>query len=931
MAKGARETSDRRAGVEATFDNGLPALLAEYGELREESQAARRTLRLAGLVVRLLEEAGVDAALRLPDVPAVAFMLDGRPFLMGLTWLDRPMSGSATAQMAESLRSHAHDGTVIVASMSGFDSSTPSGPDRTLLWDRTHVESALCGLAPVLDMLTVTARAAFVEGARYVPLERMLTIDDGTSSPQMATPDLMPPPWPVLPEPYDGIPATLALVGEDGWPNISGIAALDVDRLVVVTEQGLVELDTVRGVTSWIMRLAGCVDEPLVMPDGSVLAVCNDAVVRVADGRLEAIAGGFSGNVHLLTGPEGETWVLSGSGPTFGAGTGTLALTRIGERVGRQHRYDIEFNANVHTAGWLEGRRFFLAAAGNSTVIDLNRSSRAKRDDWIPSAHDYRAYLLGVDDHRVITAGGNPTGLGVTLVRTDIRARSNELLTNLTVNSVRGLCAAPDGVGYMLGDVYGARRGPRDPWPVLIRLPGLRPPIVTTGYAPQSTAAATAGGTMDPYDTVRLAARGNLRDYRRDARPIDDGGQAVVFRAEHKPSGVLVAFKKLRSTSPQAVARMKREVDVARALGDNPHVMPVLDHSDTYEWFVMPLAKETAAAVQSELSHPDALRGLVTAICEALRPAHTLGWVHRDLKPSNLLRRDGVWTVGDWGYGRRPRGQTTNPDRTRVGAMLGTEGFAAPELSIDAHKAGPQADIYSIGQIIGWALRGQWPQANTPLLPADGPWRHVAKESTHLDPTRRPANVDDLLELIRQELDFDQPDGSDPAAQFMAAANNGDEAAAAKLFALAARSPNDTDLYCRILPRLDPEAVYAAVAADPQRAIEVAHAMREHLWADVSHEEAAGVIMLLHSIERWAADDGDLDLLEEAAEALFVWDGRWDQWTPQRTIRTWMATLQGDPAAVIARQLRRNPDAARHFAELNEDRHVDERIRRAVR
>jgi hypothetical protein len=43
-----------------------------------------------------------------------------------------------------------------------------------------------------------------------------------------------------------------------------------------------------------------------------------------------------------------------------------------------------------------------------------------------------------------------------------------------------------------------------------------------------------------------------------------------------------------------------------------------------------------------------------------------------------------------------------------------------------------------------------------------------------------------------------------------------------------------------------------------------------------------------------------------------------------------MATLRGDPAAVIARLLPRNP-AARHFAELNENRGVDECIRRAVR
>ena len=56
------------------------------------------------------------------------------------------------------------------------------------------------------------------------------------------------------------------------------------------------------------MRLPGCAGEPLVLPDGSVLAACGSPVVRVAASRLEAVAGGFDGNGHLLAGPRGEPW-----------------------------------------------------------------------------------------------------------------------------------------------------------------------------------------------------------------------------------------------------------------------------------------------------------------------------------------------------------------------------------------------------------------------------------------------------------------------------------------------------------------------------------------------------------------------------------------------------------------------------------------------
>ena len=43
------------------------------------------------------------------------------------------------------------------------------------------------------------------------------------------------------------------------------------------------------------------------------------------------------------------------------------------------------------------------------------------------------------------------------------------------------------------------------------------------------------------------------------------------------------------------VARMRREIEAAQLLGGNPHVMPVLDYSDRHDWFVMPLAGDTAA------------------------------------------------------------------------------------------------------------------------------------------------------------------------------------------------------------------------------------------------------------------------------------------------------------------------------------------------
>ena len=161
--------------------------------------------------------------------------------------------------------------------------------------------------------------------------------------------------------------------------------------------------------------------------------------------------------MHLLAGPDGEPWALSGHGAAFG-GDGTLALTRLGTRAGDQHRYDIDFPAQVHTAGWLDGLRFFLAGDGHSAVVDLGRSTRVTRADWIESPHSYEQHLVVTGPDSVVTAAGSPTGHRRDAVPHRCRTRASTLLAEFELNEVDGLCTAPDGTGYLLGDVYAGRR-----------------------------------------------------------------------------------------------------------------------------------------------------------------------------------------------------------------------------------------------------------------------------------------------------------------------------------------------------------------------------------------------------------------------------------------------------------------------------------------
>ncbi|MFD5482157.1 AbiJ-related protein [Streptomyces hawaiiensis] len=452
--------------------------------------------------------------------------------------------------------------------------------------------------------------------------------------------------------------------------------------------------------------------------------------------------------------------------------------------------------------------------------------------------------------------------------------------------------------------------------------------------APQAAATPAQPG-QSAYDAVRLTAHGERKDYACPREPVPDGGQADVFRAVHKPTGTIVALKKLHQKYPaeRQVARMRREIEIGQLLTGHPHAMPILDFGADHTWFVMPWAEATAEDHRELLQEPAQLRALVTALASVLATAHEHGWLHRDIKPSNILCLDSCWTLADWGIVRRPRGQTTKVGRT--GLYIGTEGFAAPELSETPHEAMASSDIYSIGRVIAWALTGELPRTNLPLLPPPGPWRSIVRTTTHQDPQRRPQTVHDLLALIdREHVDYPE-DPLQGAPTLLEAANNGDLTAADALLTLAGDHPQDYELHVGVLTGLAAEHAGPALRRDLLQGQNLLRALAEHVDGDDSHVvqfgDATGVVTWLHGICAYATSQSDWDLLEEAAHTMCTWDGAWDQWNAQDRIRPWLLSLKGDAAAVMASVLRDHAESAQHFSSVADDRTADPRIRQAVR
>jgi hypothetical protein len=135
-----------------------------------------------------------------------------------------------------------------------------------------------------------------------------------------------------------------------------------------------------------------------------------------------------------------------------------------------------------------------------------------------------------------------------------------------------------------------------------------------------------------------------------------------------------------------------------------------------------------------------------------LQHAHEQGMIHRDIKPSNMMlshdRGRAVIKLLDFGLARATREEggikldfaerTQHGDLgntlTRVGQMLGTPDFIAPEQILDAQQADVRSDIYSLGCTLYCLLSGQPPFQEMTL--ADVLEAHKSVDATPLNNVR---------------------------------------------------------------------------------------------------------------------------------------------------------------------------------------------------
>ncbi len=205
---------------------------------------------------------------------------------------------------------------------------------------------------------------------------------------------------------------------------------------------------------------------------------------------------------------------------------------------------------------------------------------------------------------------------------------------------------------------------------------------------------------------------------------IGAGGMGEVYRALDTNLGRQVAIKVLPDTfarDPERLVRFEREAKTLASL-NHPNIAVIhgLEKANGIRALVMELVEGPTLAdriAQGPIAVDEALP-IAKQIAEALEAAHEQGIIHRDLKPANLkIRPDGTVKVLDFGLAKAldptPGGTDasqsptiTSPAMTRLGVILGTAAYMAPEQA-RGKVVDKRADIWAFGCVLYEMLTGR--------------------------------------------------------------------------------------------------------------------------------------------------------------------------------------------------------------------------------
>lgn len=345
------------------------------------------------------------------------------------------------------------------------------------------------------------------------------------------------------------------------------------------------------------------------------------------------------------------------------------------------------------------------------------------------------------------------------------------------------LASVAEHVGGCAACCAALSRVPDDTLAGLARAAAVRSPGATPAPLP-----AAAPGAKDSPDGTPAA----LADHPRYKilRELGAGGMGVVYKAEHRIMGRVVALKVVAphlTAKAGAVERFRKEVRAAASL-NHPNIVTAHDADEAggMHFLVMEYVEGTSldrlVAKKGPLSVPLAC-SFARQAASGLQHAHDKGMVHRDIKPQNLMvTRKAQVKVMDFGLarfvgadaeeapaGRVPFGAAkpvadpvTNPN-----LLMGTPDYLSPEQAKNSHAVDHRSDLYSLGCTLHFLLTGRPPFAHASSL-IDKLLAHTGEAPASVRGFR--PDVPEALEAVLGRMLAKNPDDRYPSAAEVASA-----------------------------------------------------------------------------------------------------------------------------------------------------------------
>lgn len=210
-------------------------------------------------------------------------------------------------------------------------------------------------------------------------------------------------------------------------------------------------------------------------------------------------------------------------------------------------------------------------------------------------------------------------------------------------------------------------------------------------------------GTLDPPAAPNEL--GKLREYHIN-KILGEGGMGVVYLAWDSNLHRSVALKVMKRAIAENESSRQRFLLEARATAaiDHDHIVTIYqvgDHNGVPYLVMKYLEGQTLEDLLRKRKVLEPLEAVKIAkqIAEGLEAAHQQNLIHRDIKPANIWLESVRSRVKILDFGLARVADSTDPNITQTGVILGTPAYMSPEQAAGLALDG-RSDLFSLGTVL---------------------------------------------------------------------------------------------------------------------------------------------------------------------------------------------------------------------------------------